>query len=121
MTITPVNGNTQINGVRASQLQTGITVEGDTITGTVHNYTGESEGTPSIQGYNLVVDIEYADGEQSAGYITTGPTERPVVGIGGHRVFMLTDTPTDVTYIDIPVTNGTDTMTQRFNLNLTYD
>ena len=121
MTITPVNGNTQINGVRASLLQTGITVDGDTITGTVHNYTGESTGIPSIENYNLVVDITYADGEESGGYITSGPTEKPVFKASGHTVISLGVTPNTVTYVDIPVTNGTDTMTQRFNLNLTYE
>lgn len=122
VTITPVNGNTQLYGVRVSNLQTGITVDGLEITGTVHNFVHDPDTQPdatTLDGYHLVVDITPAEGE-SISNITTGPTVRPVRGeAGGHvRVYLLQG---ETQYLEVTSTDGSDTLAQRFILNLTYD
>lgn len=123
VTITPVNGNTQLYGVRVSALQTGITVNGLEITGTIHNFVHDPETQPdaaTLDGYHLIVDITPAEGESITGRVVTGPTARPVMGeTGGHvRVYL---EPGETQYLEVTSTDGSDTLTQRFILNLTYD
>lgn len=123
VTITPVNGNTQLYGVRVSNLQTGITVNGLEITGTVHNFVHDPDTQPdaaTLDGYHLIVDITPAEGESISGIPVTGPTARPVRGeAGGHiRVYLA---PGQTEYLEVTSTDGSDTLTQRFILNLTYD
>lgn len=123
VTITPVNGNTQLYGVRVSNLQTGITVNGLEITGTIHNFVHDPETQPDatfLDGYHLIVEITPAEGESITGRIVTGPLERPVRVDAGRPVKVYLE-PGQTEYLEVTSTDGRDTLTQRFILNLTYD
>ena len=129
VTIAAVNGNTQVDGVRASELQSGVTVTvpsvqdpttyaGD-ISGTIVNYSHDvsAPDTAWLDGYNLYIDITPGEGE-TIERIKLTPEDDPdaVTTHNGHYLIHGID---QFGTIIIKSAKGDQTLTQRFYLNLT--
>ena len=122
VTVTPVGGDVLIQAtVPVSDLQTGVQVTNDVITGTVKDYTPDPSDPDLLwlDGHHVFLDITPAQGESISGQIVTGPSESPVRGIAGHHAFYLDGH--NVQYFDVTSTDGERTLTQRFYFDLTLE
>lgn len=106
LTVKPVDGGTNKYGKDIKDLQDGITIEGDEITGTLKYVTGfdEFSSDPSEQEGNfLALDLSSEDGEEIITEVVNG-THGPVTVDDGFCIYRITDK--DTQSIKVTVTKG---------------
>lgn len=118
----PETGNTEAFGVKASTIQSGVTVSGDTITGTL-NYLDETNapGIVSVWGNGYFLFLNFEDHDNSATSLKVGMTPSEGSGLveaindpDQNGIFKVTDkNRQEVTFI---TSDGSASTAQYFDL-----
>ena len=122
VTVVPESGNTEAFGVKASTIQSGVSVSGDKITGTL-NYLDESNapGIVSVWGNGYFLFLNFANHDSDATSLLVGMTPSEGSGLveaindaDQNGIFKVTDkNKQEVTFIS---SDGTNSTAQYFDL-----
>ena len=116
LTVKPVDGGTNKYGKDISELQTGITIEGEEITGTLNHVTEFDEFSSDIseqEGNFLALEISTENGDTITTEVVNG-TKGPVTVDDGFCIYRIDDK--DTQKIKITVSKGDQSKVVQYSL-----
>lgn len=115
----PENGETDVLGKTVAELQSGVTISGSTISGTLNNidgYTGFSGNVAEQSGHYLVLRAETGNASDTITVELIGGTVGHPVTLDSDRNIVLRIANTSTQSVKVVATNGKRTVTKSYSL-----
>lgn len=119
LTVTPESGETDVLGKTVSELQSGVTISGSTISGTlnpVDDYTGFSGNVAEQSGHYLVLKATTENASDTITVELVGGTVGHPVTLDSDRNIVLRIANPSTQSVRVVATNGTSTVTKTYSL-----
>ena len=115
----PENGETDVLGKTVGELQSGVKINGSTISGTlnlVDDYTGFSGNVAEQSGHYLVLKATTENASDTITVELVGDTVGHPVTLDSDRNIVLRIANTSAQSVRVVATNGTSTVTKTYSL-----
>lgn len=115
----PENGETDVLGKTVAELQSGVTISGSTISGTLNNidgYTGFSGNVAEQSGHYLVLRADTGNPSDTITVELVGGTVGHPVTLDSDRNIVLRIANTSTQSVKVVATDGTSTVTKSYSL-----
>lgn len=115
----PENGETDVLGKTVAELQSGVTISGSTISGTLNNidgYTGFSGNVAEQSGHYLVLRADTGNASDTITVELIGGTVGHPVTLDSDRNIVLRIANTSTQSVKVVATNGARTVTKSYSL-----
>lgn len=115
----PENGETDVLGKTVAELQSGVTISGSTISGTLNNidgYTGFSGNVEEQSGHYLVIRADTGNASDTITVELIGGTVGHPVTLDSDRNIVLRIANTSTQSVKVVATNGKRTVTKSYSL-----
>lgn len=115
----PENGETDVLGKTVAELQSGVTISGSTISGTLNNidgYTGFSGNVAEQSGHYLVIRADTGNASDTITVELIGGTVGHPVTLDSDRNIVLRIANTSTQSVKVVATNGKRTVTKSYSL-----
>ena len=115
----PENGETDVLGKTVAELQSGVTISGSTISGTLNNidgYTGFSGNVAEQSGHYLVLRADTGNASDTITVELIGGTVGHPVTLDSDRNIVLRIASTSTQSVKVVATDGKRTVTKSYSL-----
>lgn len=115
----PENGETDVLGKTVAELQSGVTISGSTISGTLNNidgYTGFSGNIAEQSGHYLVLRADTGNASDTITVELIGGTVGRPVTLDSDRNIVLRIANTSTQSVKVVATDGKQTVTKSYSL-----
>lgn len=115
----PENGETDVLGKTVAELQSGVTISGSTISGTLNNidgYTGFSGNVAEQSGHYLVLRADTGNASDTITVELIGGTVGRPVTLDSDRNIVLRIANTSTQSVKVVATDGKQTVTKSYSL-----
>ena len=115
----PENGETDVLGKTVAELQSGVTISGSTISGTLNNidgYTGFSGNVAEQSGHYLVLRADTGNASDTITVELIGGTVGHPVTLDSDRNIVLRIANTSTQSVKVVATDGKHTVTKSYSL-----
>lgn len=115
----PENGETDVLGKTVAELQSGVTISGSTISGTLNNIDGYTEFSGNVEeqsGHYLVLRADTGNASDTITVELIGGTVGHPVTLDSDRNIVLRIANTSTQSVKVVATNGKRTVTNSYSL-----
>lgn len=115
----PENGETDVLGKTVAELQSGVTISGSTISGTLNNidgYTGFSGNVAEQSGHYLVLRADTGNASDTITVELIGGTVGHPITLDSDRNIVLRIANTSTQSVKVVATDGKHTVTKSYSL-----